>query len=108
MTTFIAQKHRMRVLLDGGGERIVKGIKKKFPARWADFIRTGKVELTDKKYIEILKNAPGYGTDFVVVPEAPKGGPPKEAPKEVKPVLLGKVEEEGRKLSAQELEEIAG
>lgn len=107
MAIFIAKKHRMRILLDGGGPKMVDGVERKRPARWIDFTRTGQVELKDKKDIDFLKHAPGYGRDFVLVPNAPKVvakevAKPKENPMKGTPVV-----DKGRELSATELAAMA-
>lgn len=70
MATFIVKVgEKLRVLLDGGGERTVDGIKKKFPARWADFTKTGSVKVFKKEDIETLKRSANYRKKFTLAPE---------------------------------------
>lgn len=70
MATFISKVgEKIRVLLDGGGEKTVDGIKKKFPARWADFTRTGSVKVFKKEDIETLKRSVNYGKKFTLASE---------------------------------------
>lgn len=75
MATFLAKEKRIRVLLDGGGEKIIDGVKHRFPARWADFTRTGRVVIYKKEDIEFLKNHDGFGKDFFLAAEPIKGKP---------------------------------
>ena len=70
MAKFIAKVgEQIRVLLDGGGERKIDGIKKKVPARWADFTKTGSVKVFRKEDIETLKRSKSYGKKFTLAPE---------------------------------------
>lgn len=80
MATFVVKTgEKIRVLLDAGGERFVGGVKKRFPARWADFTRTGSVKTFKQQDIETLKNSANFGVKFFLSKEKDK----KEEKKEV-------------------------
>ena len=44
-------------------------VKKKKPAKWADFTRDGTVTVEKKEHIETLMNSPYYGKDFKKAPK---------------------------------------
>ena len=69
--TFKALK-RMRILIDGGGNKMVDGIMKKMPARWVDFSRNPQITLFKEKDIQVLRASPNNGIDFVELPELKK------------------------------------
>lgn len=80
MATFIVKAgEKLRVLLDGGGEKFVDGVKKRMPARWADFTRTGSVKTFNKKDIETLKNSANFGVKFFLSKEKDKKEEAKKA-----------------------------
>jgi len=66
--TFKALK-RVRVLVDGGGSKMVNGVLKKMPARWVDFTRNSQLTLFDEDVIKALRSSPSNGVDFVELPE---------------------------------------
>lgn len=70
MATFISKAgEKIRVMLDGGGEKFIDGVKKRTPCRWADFTKTGSVTVIKKEDVEMLKRSANYGKKFFLAKE---------------------------------------
>ena len=85
MSTFVVKTgEKLRVLLDAGGEKFIGGVKKRTPARWADFTKTGSVTVIKKEDVETLKRSANFGVKFFLAKEKIEVEEKKEETKNVK------------------------